>query len=136
MKKTIEYNDIKYRFIKIKYKSSNDYKIIQGKCFHNPLKPNLEGSSCLIVQNLGIIIREKKLINNSFYNDYYYMSYFPIQNIEEIFVIELDKYSPVLLAWVGKNKRLPFDILLHINTYLKNSINEIIVNDLNYYKSV
>ena len=134
--KTIEYNNIKYKYIKIKYKSSNNYEIIQGKCFHNPLKPNLEGSSCLIVQNLGIIIREKRLINNSFYNDYFYMSYFPIQNIEEIFVIELDKYSPVLLAWVGKNKRLPFDILSHINTYLKNSINEISVSDLNYYKSI
>ena len=130
MKKTIEYRNIKYKLIKIKYKNSNRINIIKGKCFQNPLNPSLDGAGCIIVHNIGVIF------NKSYKNDNNYSTIFlPLHNIEEIFVIEKDIKAPIYLAWIGKNFKLPFDILTHINKFINGWDIEKKVYDLDYYKT-
>lgn len=131
MKKYIEYKNIKYKFIKIKYKNSDKTNIIKGKCFCNPLKPSLKGSACILVHNIGVLINE---VHGSLNNEYYYTNYIPLYKIKEIDVIKNDVLSPVLLAWIGKKKNIPIDILKYINKFMKGWINEINVYDLKNYQ--
>lgn len=131
MKKIIKYENIQFKYVKIKYKHSNKTHIIKGKCFDNPLKPLIKGSGCIIIHDIGIIIDE---IHGTKGEEYYYTNYIPLYKIDEIHVLEKDKVSSLYLAWIGKYKNLPFDTLFHINSFIKDWINEIKVYDLIEYK--
>lgn len=130
MPNKIKYRDLKHKYVKIKYKNSYKFKISKGICISNPLIPSLKGSDCIIIHNLGLVINEIRINNN---HKYYYTSYIPLYMIDEIYIIEKDTISTIYLAWIGKIKNIPIDILLHINKFIKGWNYEIKVEDFEKY---
>ena len=130
MPNKIKYQDLKHKYIKIKYKNSYKSKIVKGLCISNPLTPTLKGSGCIIIHNLGLVINE---IRTSINKRYYYTSYVPLYMIDEIYLIEKDTISSIYLAWIGKIKNTPIDILLNINKFMKGWNYEIKVEDFQKY---
>ena len=103
----LDYASIRFRSVKVTYKGIGETKVIEGKCFDNPLQPRMKGSGCVLVRDIGLFVNETN-----------YITYIPVSKIENIYVLEDDNYSKIITNLIVKSKNMPEDIGTAINEFV------------------
>lgn len=139
----INYSDIKGKAICLKTKYNNKYNTLVGTCICNPPMPPECAKKRNIVPCLGMSINYKIPPMDApgkrcyvFYNllpiGSGYSVYIAVNEIETLCVLQNDVFSKRMLCYVGKEKKLPEDIVFYISKFMKGWKVEIpVIDDYN-----